>query len=268
MHWIERVLLYSALVGLILTALGGSAVSEAQAQQDNVMDRLSVRAIEVVGADGKPLLVIDGKAPKGALVRVLQRNGKTGVELRCDKVGGHLLAYNASGKQACLLGVDDPTKVGLLQLSDARGAVRVETAVEPQGGFLRLVNRANKDSTLIGAYDEGEGYLVHFGTRGKHRFQSDGRETGGSMYAWNSREKRIFFLGSATRVESGVLLVSNAAGQGLAEIGMGKRGGYISLKYTDRGNPVGAGMGISNSGLSYVATLDREGERTGALGSR
>jgi hypothetical protein len=130
----DIVILFSISMSILLSGMGGGT-----------QEIVRTRAIEVINAQGQPVLIATTDAHQNGVLWVGAQNGQGGVSLNADASGNGFLVVN--------------TASGIPQVS--------AVASDLEGGGLQIYNADGQQLGFMGASEGGSGHLTLHGTKGR-----------------------------------------------------------------------------------------------------
>jgi hypothetical protein len=199
---------------VILVSIGlSTAVFVSLAGDTTVRDVLRTRALEVVNAQGEPILVATTDDRQGGVLWVSSAGGAGGVSLGTDEGGNGVMLVNAASGAPLL----------------------TATARDTTGGALRVLSPEGTDLAFIGSGDRGHGLLMANSRRGVNLFLAgaDSAANGGLLIN-SANGTNLIYAGTGEGGNGGMhvnnrigvnLLFFGADAQGSGAIGLWDRAG-------------------------------------------
>ena len=237
------------IAGYILASLDGGATYAQQNEQ--VIDKIVCRELEVVNKDGKPVVHIKAAA-NGGLVNIynnkekrianmgaerhMQGDGMVGVwNKKGDPVG--TLYANLDGNGVIDLRNKDRDIIAILGASVTKGKVilelfnkeklRVSMAATESGGIVSVRNKDALSVVNLEAKSSGEG-LVHVSDKEGNSIivmEPNINRTGGVVEVYGKEGKGVARIGATEN--GGLMEVGDNTRKGVVYIGATKDGGFI-----------------------------------------
>ena len=199
-------------------------------------DVVRARAMEVLNAEGQPILVATSDESQNGILWLGARHGQGGVSLNVDEGGsGYFAVYAAQG---------------VPQIA--------AVARHLEGGALQVYDDGGQQIGFLGASEAGSGHLTLHGKDGGLLVVAGEDEGSGLLMANNSQGINIFLAG-ADSAQNGGLLVNSRTGENLIYAGAGKSGnGGLHVNAGNEANLIFLGADEYNNGA--VGIWDREGK--------
>jgi len=160
----DIVILFSISMSILLSGMGGGT-----------QEIVRTRAIEVINAQGQPVLIATTDAHQNGVLWVGAQNGQGGVSLSADASGNGFLVVN--------------TASGIPQVS--------AVASDLEGGGLQIYNADGQQLGFMGASEGGSGHLTLHGTKGRPVLVIIGEDqNSGLLMVYNDLGTNIFLVGA------------------------------------------------------------------------
>ncbi len=142
------------IAGYILASLGGSAT---HAQQDEqVLDKIVCRELEVVNIEGKTVARINGFLRD---MNFYNPAGKVVASICVGDSGGLMSVRNPEGKNAAGIFSVGGEFGGVIHVYDSRGKLAAGIYSDENGGGIEVLNTVGKQVVIIGADKNGDGLI-------------------------------------------------------------------------------------------------------------
>lgn len=142
------------ITGYIIASLGGGAT---HAQQDEQIDKIVCRQLEVVNKEGKTVARIDGFLRD---MNFYNPAGKVVASISVGESGGLMSVRNPEGKNAAGIFSVGGEFGGIIQVYDSRGKLAADIYSDENGGGIEVFNAAEKVVAGIIATEDGGGIEV------------------------------------------------------------------------------------------------------------
>ena len=144
------------ITGYIIASLGGGAT---HAQQDEQIDKIVCRQLEVVNKEGKTVARIDGFLRD---MNFYNPAGKVVASIAVGDSGGLMSVRNPEGKNAAGIFSVGGEFGGIIQVYDSRGKLAADIYSDENGGGIEVRNAAGKEVVGIGTDKDGDGVIKSY----------------------------------------------------------------------------------------------------------
>ena len=142
------------IAGYILASLGGGAT---HAQQDEqVLDKIVCRQLEVVNKEGEPVGVIVADENTGGIVLGVHPTAGVGID------GGFLFVRNILRQEVAVVMAATEDGNGVISVLNAVGQEVATIGADEDGGVIVVRNAAGEDAVGMGANKDGDGVIQSY----------------------------------------------------------------------------------------------------------
>jgi len=175
----------------------------------SVMETLRTTRLEIIGADGKAVLVATG-SPSGGQLDIWSKSGANTLRLGSSDFGGDLVLWNETGQQ--VLSAFATKDGGRLESSWADGKPGFQAGVSRErGAAISIVNANGKEVLYAGSNTLGAG-LVRVGDMNGATATALASGTGGGVFeAFSSSGAPLAVIGAGEGGKAGMIQISTAA---------------------------------------------------------
>lgn len=261
-------------VAIASTAMLGLGLCGALAAPNAaLLDVIRTTRLEVIGADGKAVLVATG-TPNGGQLDLWSRSGANTMRLGASEFGGDLVLWNEKGEQAVTAFATADGGRFESFWSDGKPGFMAGVS-RGRGAAMSIVNSNGKEVLYAGSNVAGAGLMRVGDLNGATAAAITSGTGGGTIEALSPDGASLAMIGANERGTSGVLQIStasanrpgssNPAAKGVAAGGTGSAGASGRPVFEVDARSDGSGRMMIGTGGDATIVLESSTQDTGLL---